>query len=99
MICRTKHADHLLFQLYAVLSALRQQGLYQIALFIQDTAARMVLQQMAVFPQRPEESGVERLRQGAVPDIDIRVGGERTRLCAAVGIDMEEAAPCRHTAA
>ena len=58
----------------------------------------MVLQQMAVVPQRPEEPGIQGLFQGGVPDVDIRAGREGAGFRAAVGVDMEEAAPGRHAA-
>ena len=38
-----------------------QQRFHQLALFVKDTAARVLLKQMAVLPQSLEQPGVQRL--------------------------------------
>ena len=70
------------------LPALRQQRLYKRALFIQHAASGVILQKVSVVAQGAEEGGIERRLERAVTDVYIRIRGEGTGLCPAVGVSV-----------
>ena len=72
----------------------RQKRFHRASFFVQHATANMIVREQIALAQRGEQRGSQRLLQRCIPHIDVRIGRERTGLRSAVGVDMEEAAPC-----